>query len=81
MLLLWLFIKQVNEFTKAHDVCISLILVFDKVTVLYEGRQIYFGRVETAKQYFIEQGWKCLERQTTADFLTAVTGILPSVCG
>ena len=47
--------------------------VFDKVTVLYEGRQIYFGRVENAKQYFIDQGWECLERQTTADFLTAVT--------
>jgi ATP-binding cassette, subfamily G (WHITE), member 2, PDR len=50
--------------------------VFDKVTVLYEGRQIYFGRTETAKQYFIDQGWECLERQTTADFLTAVTGNL-----
>jgi hypothetical protein len=50
--------------------------VFDKVTVLYEGRQIYFGRIETAKQYFVDQGWNCLDRQTTADFLTAVTGIL-----
>lgn len=79
MPLLWLFIKQGNEFTKVRYVCISLILVFDKVTVLYEGRQIYFGRVETAKQYFIEQGWECLERQTTADFLTAVTGIPLSV--
>jgi ATP-binding cassette, subfamily G (WHITE), member 2, PDR len=51
-----------------------LITVFDKVTVLYEGRQIYFGRVEKAKQYFIDQGWDCMDRQTTADFLTAVTG-------
>jgi ABC-type multidrug transport system ATPase subunit len=48
--------------------------VFDKVTVLYEGYQIYFGRAVHAKQYFIDQGWDCLERQTTADFLTAVTG-------
>jgi ATP-binding cassette, subfamily G (WHITE), member 2, PDR len=47
--------------------------VFDKVTVLYEGRQIYFGQIENAKQFFIDQGWDCLERQTTADFLTAVT--------
>jgi ABC-type multidrug transport system ATPase subunit len=48
--------------------------VFDKVTVLYEGRQIYFGRARNAKQYFIDQGWECMKRQTTADFLTAVTG-------
>jgi|SRR5579862_6056277 len=54
----------------------ALILVFDKVTVLYEGRQIYFGRVENAKQYFLDQGWQCMDRQTTADFLTAVTGFL-----
>lgn len=51
-------------------------IVFDKVILLYEGRQIYFGPVETAKQYFIDQGWECLDRQTTADFLTAVTGIV-----
>jgi ATP-binding cassette, subfamily G (WHITE), member 2, PDR len=50
-----------------------LTVVFDKVMVLYEGRQIYFGRTETAKQYFLDQGWECMERQTTADFLTAVT--------
>jgi ATP-binding cassette subfamily G (WHITE) protein 2 (PDR) len=47
--------------------------VFDKVTVLYEGHQIFFGPAETAKQFFIDQGWECMERQTTADFLTAVT--------
>lgn len=57
----------------------NLTIVFDKVTVLYEGRQIYFGRIESAKQYFIDQGWECLDRQTTADFLTAVTGILEFV--
>ncbi|ESK91360.1 multidrug resistance protein cdr1 [Moniliophthora roreri MCA 2997] len=47
--------------------------IFDKVTVLYEGRQIYFGRAEAAKQYFIDMGFECPERQTTADFLTSLT--------
>lgn len=64
--------EQVYEGTTLNMV---LKIVFDKVTVLYEGRQIYFGSVERAKQYFIDQGWECMERQTTADFLTAVTGI------
>ena len=74
MLLLWLSTKPVNESMMVCKVGTYLTLVFDKVTVLYEGRQIYFGRGEAAKQYFIEQGWECLDRQTTADFLTAVTG-------
>ncbi|KAL4787431.1 ABC-2 type transporter-domain-containing protein [Aspergillus varians] len=47
--------------------------VFDKVTVLYEGRQIYFGRTDEAKQFFIDMGFDCPERQTTADFLTSLT--------
>ncbi|KAM0323699.1 hypothetical protein ACHAQA_008636 [Verticillium albo-atrum] len=46
---------------------------FDKVTVLYEGRQIYFGRTENAKQYFEQLGFECPHRQTTADFLTSMT--------
>ena len=70
----WPSTKQENVSMKVRPLEFRLSKVFDKVTVLYEGRQIYFGRVENAKQYFIDQGWNCLERQTTADFLTAVTG-------
>ncbi|KAF2494935.1 ATP binding cassette transporter [Lophium mytilinum] len=47
--------------------------VFDKVTLLYEGRQIYFGHINDAKKYFIDMGFSCPERQTTADFLTSIT--------
>ncbi|KAL2884521.1 Multidrug resistance protein [Colletotrichum sp. CLE4] len=47
--------------------------VFDKVAVLYEGRQIYFGSTAMAKQYFIDMGYRCPDRQTTADFLTSLT--------
>ncbi|KAK8159610.1 ATP binding cassette transporter [Phyllosticta citrichinensis] len=47
--------------------------VFDKVTVLYEGRQIYFGSCDSAKNYFINMGFECPQRQTTADFLTSIT--------
>ncbi|KAM5380089.1 hypothetical protein ACJZ2D_003736 [Fusarium nematophilum] len=46
---------------------------FDKVTVLYEGRQIYFGKTGNAKKYFEGLGFECPERQTTADFLTSMT--------
>ncbi|KAI0030129.1 ABC-2 type transporter-domain-containing protein [Vararia minispora EC-137] len=47
--------------------------VFDKVIVLYEGRQIYFGPCTAARQFFIEMGFECPARQTTADFLTSLT--------
>ena len=53
--------------------------IFDKVLVLYEGRQIYFGRTTTAKKYFIDMGFDCPDRQTTADFLTSMTSALERV--
>ncbi|KAG5954743.1 hypothetical protein E4U57_004137 [Claviceps arundinis] len=51
----------------------SIYDLFEKATVLYEGRQIYFGPADRAKRYFEEQGWFCPPRQTTGDFLTSVT--------
>ncbi|KAK3823093.1 MAG: ABC-2 type transporter-domain-containing protein [Benniella sp.] len=47
--------------------------LFDKVLLLYDGRCIFFGPAEQARQYFIDMGFECPARQTTADFLTAVT--------
>jgi ABC-type multidrug transport system ATPase subunit len=49
--------------------------VFDKVVVLYEGREIYFGPTKSAKKYFADMGWLCPSRQTTPDFLTSVTNV------
>ncbi|KAL2831229.1 ABC-2 type transporter-domain-containing protein [Aspergillus cavernicola] len=47
--------------------------IFDKVAVLYEGRQIYFGGIKDAEKFFVDMGFECPERQTTADFLTSLT--------
>ncbi|KAK6461937.1 ABC-2 type transporter-domain-containing protein [Scheffersomyces coipomensis] len=47
--------------------------LFDNVSLLYEGYQIYFGNTRTAKEYFTSMGWECPQRQTTADFLTSLT--------
>nr|CAA93140.1 ATP-binding cassette multidrug transporter [Aspergillus nidulans] len=65
----------------AHAVAIyqasqSIYEVFDKVTVLYEGRMIFFGPTGTAKEYFERMGWVCPARQTTGDFLTSITNPL-----
>ncbi|KAJ4986667.1 ABC-2 type transporter [Stagonosporopsis vannaccii] len=46
---------------------------FDKVTVMYEGRQIYFGSARVAREYFQRLGFECPDSQTTPDFLTSMT--------
>ncbi|KAJ5757976.1 P-loop containing nucleoside triphosphate hydrolase protein [Penicillium nucicola] len=46
---------------------------FDRTLLLYDGRMIFCGRIEEAKQYFIDLGFYCPDRQTTPDFITAVT--------
>ncbi|KAF8497411.1 ABC-2 type transporter-domain-containing protein [Russula emetica] len=51
----------------------SLYQHFDKVCVIFEGRMTYFGRADQARQYFIDLGFEPAHRQTTADFLVAVT--------
>jgi ATP-binding cassette subfamily G (WHITE) protein 2 (PDR) len=47
--------------------------LFDKVIVLYDGRQIFFGKADEARAYFENLGFVCPDQQTTADFLTSMT--------
>ena len=49
------------------------------MVVLYEGYQIYFGLSTQAKQYFVDLGFHCPERQTTADFLTSMTSSIERI--
>ena len=43
------------------------------MSLLYQGRQIFFGSVHTAKKYFTDLGFICPDRANTADFLTSLT--------
>lgn len=47
--------------------------LMDKVLLIDEGRCIFQGPANEAKRYFVDLGFHCPERQTTADFLTAIT--------
>lgn len=47
--------------------------LMDKVLLIDEGRMIFQGPASEAKQYFIDLGLHCPEKETTADFLTSVT--------
>lgn len=43
------------------------------MTLLYQGRQIYFGPVASAAGYFEDLGFVRPSRSTTPDFLTSLT--------
>ncbi|KAF2681574.1 hypothetical protein K458DRAFT_420360 [Lentithecium fluviatile CBS 122367] len=47
--------------------------LFDKVIVLYEGQQIYFGSATGARAYFERLGFECPASQTDPDFLTSMS--------
>ena len=59
--------------------------LFDKVLVLDEGRQVYFGPPGEARAYFEGLGYNPLPRQSTADYLTGCSTYLlcihtPLIC-
>ncbi|KAH6613067.1 ABC-2 type transporter-domain-containing protein [Boeremia exigua] len=51
----------------------SLACTYDKVLLLHQGHQIYFGGLVAAKQFFENMGFVCRSRQTIAEFLLSVT--------
>lgn len=57
----------------AYQASQSMYDMFDKVVVLYEGQEIYYGPRERAVSYFQDMGWIRHERQVSGDFLTAIT--------
>ncbi|KAL4735384.1 ABC-2 type transporter-domain-containing protein [Aspergillus similis] len=57
----------------AYQASQSMYDLFDKVFVLYEGYEIYFGPSSEASRYFEDMGWERSQKQTASDFLTSVT--------
>lgn len=72
-------IARLSTVVSIYQVSESLYKLFDKVCVIYEGRQAYFGPAAGAKQYFIDMGYEPANRQTTADFLVQCTDPLARI--
>ena len=51
----------------------NLYSLVDKVLLIDAGQCVFFGPAEDAKEYFLNLGYDCPDRWTTADFLTSVT--------
>ena len=46
---------------------------FDKVLLIDQGYEVFFGRADEAKAYFMDLGYVHMEGETTAEFLTNIT--------
>ena len=57
----------------AYQASQSMYDLFDKVVLLYEGHEIYYGPRDRAVSYFQDMGWVRPERQVSGDYLTAIT--------
>jgi ATP-binding cassette, subfamily G (WHITE), member 2, SNQ2 len=66
-------VGRLSTIVSIYQASESLYRLFDKVCVIYEGKMAYYGPADQARQYFIDMGYEPANRQTTADFLVAVT--------
>jgi ABC-type multidrug transport system ATPase subunit len=66
-------ISQKTTITTLYQAGQSLYDLFDKVCVVHKGRMIFFGPIVEAQPYFEGLGFEKPPRQTTPDFLTAIT--------
>lgn len=64
---------QVSTAVSLYQAGESLYKLVDKVLLIDNGQCLYYGPSDSAKQYFLDLGFDCPERWTTADFLTSVT--------
>ncbi|KAI0132440.1 ABC drug exporter AtrF [Xylariales sp. AK1849] len=64
---------QVSTAVSLYQAGESLYNLVDKVLLIDQGQCLYYGSADLAKQYFLDLGFECPERWTTADFLTSVT--------
>lgn len=69
----WSKIDQTSTVIGLRQAGDGLYHLFDKVSVLYEGHQIYFGPTSEAVEYFVRLGFLQTKNQPITDFLCSVT--------
>ena len=66
-------VYQLTTFVSIYQASENIFEQFNKVLVLSEGRQVYYGSTKEACAYFESLGFRRNPRQTTPDFLTGCT--------
>ena len=64
---------KTSTFVSLYQASENIYNVFDKVLVIDEGRQVYFGPATEARRYFEGLGFLPRPRQTTPDYVTGCT--------
>lgn len=66
--------SRITTIVSIYQISENIYNLFDKVMVLYEGRMIYHGSREKARDYFLQMGYQLVSaKQTTPDFICSVT--------
>ena len=66
-------VYSTTTFVSLYQASETIYSQFDKVLVIDKGRQVYFGPTRSARAYFEGLGMKPKPRQTTPDYLVAMT--------
>lgn len=66
-------IYKVTTFVSLYQASENIYQQFDKVMMISEGRQVFFGPAREARAYFEDLGFLEKPRQTTPDYLTGCT--------
>lgn len=66
-------VYKMTTFVSLYQASENIYNQFDKVMVIDQGRQVYFGPAKEARAYFEGIGFKEKPRQTTPDYLTGCT--------
>ncbi|KAL9019649.1 MAG: hypothetical protein Q9185_003114 [Variospora sp. 1 TL-2023] len=66
-------VYHMTTFVSLYQASETIYSQFDKVMVIDEGREVYFGPAKEARAYFESVGFKEKPRQTTPDYLTGCT--------
>ncbi|KAG5983012.1 hypothetical protein E4U55_000964 [Claviceps digitariae] len=64
---------KTTTFVSLYQASENIYNLFDKVMVIDQGKQIYFGPAKEARSYFEGLGFAPRPRQTTPDYLTGCT--------
>ncbi|KAK4174446.1 putative ATP-binding transporter [Triangularia setosa] len=64
---------KTSTFVSLYQASENIYSLFDKVLVIDEGKQVYFGRAKDARGYFEGLGFLPRPRQTTPDYVTGCT--------
>jgi ABC-type multidrug transport system ATPase subunit len=64
---------KTSTFVSLYQASENIYSLFDKVMVIDEGRQVYFGPASEARAYFEGLGFLPRPRQTTPDYVTGCT--------